>query len=149
MIVFDADILSEVLKGKNFYVDRLKAIPERERAITVVVFKELIEGRILYIEHVETRPRKLSIASAFMLLQQTAVFLRIFPLIPFTEEADRLVTEWKRTKNRVRVSDMRIAASCIVADATLISRNRRDFDLIPGLRVEYWNDITSNECKNP
>lgn len=149
MIAFDTDILSEVLKGKNFYVDRLKGIPEGDRAITVVVLKELIEGRIKHIEHVETRPRKESIASAFMLLQQTAMFVRIFPLIPYTDEANHLVTEWKRTKIRVRTSDMRIAASCIVAGAKLVSRNRRDFDFVPGLRVEYWNDHISNESKNP
>jgi predicted nucleic acid-binding protein len=33
---------------------------------------------------------------------------------------------------------LRIAAICVAHSATLISRNRRDFDQVPGLMVEYW-----------
>jgi predicted nucleic acid-binding protein len=42
---------------------------------------------------------------------------------------------------RVRVSthDLRIAAVAVANSATLVSRNRRDFELIPGLSVEFWD----------
>jgi tRNA(fMet)-specific endonuclease VapC len=41
-------------------------------------------------------------------------------------------------KIRVSTHDLRIAAICVSASATLISRNRADFQRIPGLDVEFW-----------
>lgn len=38
----------------------------------------------------------------------------------------------------VSTHDLRIAAICMDRSATLISRNRKDFDRVPGLSVTYW-----------
>jgi tRNA(fMet)-specific endonuclease VapC len=46
--------------------------------------------------------------------------------------------DWRRQKIRVGTHDLRIAAICVENSATLISRNRHDFELIPGLSVELW-----------
>ena len=59
-------------------------------------------------------------------------------LLSYSPAAEGLVQAWRQQKIKVGISDMRIAATCIVHSATLISRNRRDFDLVPGLAVEYW-----------
>jgi tRNA(fMet)-specific endonuclease VapC len=47
-------------------------------------------------------------------------------------------TEWRKKKIRGSTHDLRIAASCVVNSATLVTRNRRDFEHIPGLDVEFW-----------
>ena len=44
----------------------------------------------------------------------------------------------RASKVRVSTHDLRIAAICIDHAATLVSRNRRDFDQVPGLSVQYW-----------
>jgi tRNA(fMet)-specific endonuclease VapC len=36
--------------------------------------------------------------------------------------------------------DLKIAATALVRGALLLSANRRDFDRVPGLRVENWLD---------
>ena len=49
--------------------------------------------------------------------------------------------EFKRLrKQRVRIGtqDLKIAAIAIVHDARLLSANLRDFEQVPGLRVEDW-----------
>jgi predicted nucleic acid-binding protein len=33
---------------------------------------------------------------------------------------------------------LRIAAICVVNSATLVTRNRRDFEHMPGLAVDFW-----------
>jgi tRNA(fMet)-specific endonuclease VapC len=36
--------------------------------------------------------------------------------------------------------DLKIAAICLAHDATLLSRNLRDFEKVPDLRTENWLD---------
>jgi tRNA(fMet)-specific endonuclease VapC len=36
--------------------------------------------------------------------------------------------------------DLKIAATALVNDALVLSANRRDFERVPGLRVENWLD---------
>jgi predicted nucleic acid-binding protein len=40
---------------------------------------------------------------------------------------------------QVATHDLRIAAICVDHRATLVSRNRRDFDRVPELAVGYWD----------
>lgn len=39
---------------------------------------------------------------------------------------------------RLGTMDLKIAATALVHDALLLSANRRDFERVPGLRVENW-----------
>jgi tRNA(fMet)-specific endonuclease VapC len=50
---------------------------------------------------------------------------------------DALSLHWRLQRIRVPTHDLHMAAVCVIHTATLISRNRRDFVQIPGLRVEF------------
>lgn len=41
---------------------------------------------------------------------------------------------------RIATMDLRIASVALAYDATLLSRNLKDFRLVPGLKVENWLD---------
>lgn len=58
-------------------------------------------------------------------------------LLDFEEESARRFERLRRSV-RIGTMDLKIAAICLVHDATLISRNLRDFRKVPGLRVEDW-----------
>jgi predicted nucleic acid-binding protein len=51
--------------------------------------------------------------------------------------ADR-VQQLRKSHLRVGTMDLKIAAIVLARDATLLSRNVRDFKGIPGLRVDNW-----------
>ena len=64
--------------------------------------------------------------------------LRELTVLSFTQQAEALLKEWRKNKIRGSTHDLRIAASCVVNSASLITRNRRDFQHIPGLVLEIW-----------
>lgn len=61
-------------------------------------------------------------------------FFRAFTLAPFDEPAAELFDPFNRI--RIGASDRKIAAIAISQNALLLTANRRDFELVPGLRFE-------------
>ena len=83
--------------------------------------------------------RQLKIVSAYELLFELIVDSRSYRILPYTVAADALFTAWRAAKIRIGTQDLRIAAICVVHGAKLITRNRRDYELVPGLSLEIWN----------
>lgn len=61
-------------------------------------------------------------------------------MLPFDREAATIFHGLAQTHPRVGKMDLKIASICLAHDATLLTRNLRDFQNIPGLRVENWLD---------
>ena len=53
---------------------------------------------------------------------------------PAAEEFERL----RKQRIRIGTQDLKIAAIALAIDALLLSANLRDFEQVPGLRVEDW-----------
>ena len=67
-------------------------------------------------------------------------FYQEFEIVPFDEPAARRFDELRAQKLRVGTMDLKIAAIALVHNALLLSANKRDFEQVPGLRVENWLD---------
>ena len=74
-----------------------------------------------------------------MLFEETVSDVHELKVLSFTRQAEELLKEWRQEKVRGSTHDLRIAASCVVTSTTFITRNRRDFQNIPGLSVEFWD----------
>jgi len=98
----------------------------------------VIRGRLNTIRQAEAGSR-ISIEQAYMLFEQTLEDFRESKVLSFTQQAEALLKEWRKKKIRGSTHDLRIAASCVVNSATLVTRNRRDFRNFPGLSVEFWD----------
>ena len=68
-----------------------------------------------------------------------ARFLSRVQIVDFDEAAIQRYLELKKQKIKVRTNDLRIAATALVQDATIVTRNVRDFQQVPGLKVEDWS----------
>jgi len=139
---FDSDIVSLLFSGSKPYVDRAGAIPAKELALPIGVVEEMLRGRLNTIRQAESSRGTALLPGAYELFRRTVELLRPYRLLPYDGNADSLVAGWKKSRIKVGTHDMRIAASCIASNVTLVSRNRRDFDRLPGLRVEYWDEAT-------
>lgn len=71
-------------------------------------------------------------------LEKTIRDSRSYIILPFTPPADALVSSWRMLKLRIGLKDLRIASTAIVHGAKLVTRNERDYKLMPGLNLEVW-----------
>lgn len=138
MIAFDTNILTEILLGNPPFVARAAAIPVHLQAVPVIVIEEIIRGRLNVIRQAEAGKARINLERAYELFQETFSKTRWLQILSFTSSAESLYQQWRQQGIRVSTHDLRIAAICVASNAKLISRNRRDFELVPGLVVEFW-----------
>lgn len=134
----DTDVLTLILLGHPSIVPKLGADPSREYVVPAIVVEELLRGRLAVIRDAEAGRAKVRIDRAYELLVDTIDSLHSFKILQYPPQAETQFQEWKSQKVRASTHDLRIAATCVVGGATLVSRNRRDFERVPRLNVEYW-----------
>jgi tRNA(fMet)-specific endonuclease VapC len=138
MRAFDTDILTEILAGNPAYAERITKIPLDEQIVSIVTVEEILRGRLNAIRQAEAGKTRITVERAYVLFEQTLADLREVKVLSFSERAEALLKEWRKMKIRGSTHDLRIAASCVVGSIALVTRNRRDFQNIPGLSVEFW-----------
>lgn len=138
MIAFDTNVLTEILAGNGSVVMRAAAIPIQQQTVPVIVIEEIIRGRLNVIRQAEAGKAKISLGRAYDLFQETFSKTRRLQILPYSSSAEFFYQQWRQQSIRVSTHDLRIAAICAAHNAKLITRNRRDFEIIPGLAVEFW-----------
>jgi tRNA(fMet)-specific endonuclease VapC len=103
-------------------ISRFASLPPEVVAVTVVSAMEQMRGRLAQIHRAKTAPE---VVNAFARFQEAWHFYRTVPVLPYDEAAAAHF-----------VSTAAIARS---RRATLVTRNRRDFEHIPGLQMEDWS----------
>jgi tRNA(fMet)-specific endonuclease VapC len=73
---------------------------------------------------------------AYRELQELFTFYGKFDIVPFD---DRAADRFEAIRGlSIGTMDLKIASICLVSDATLLTRNTRDFGKVPGLKIEDW-----------
>ena len=137
MITFDADILTEVLKGK--YANRVALVSRLEQSLSVVVAEESMRGWLNYIRQAEAGKIRVPLPVAYEQFRTNLLRIGRMEILPYTPEAHEHYLRLKSQKLRIGTRDLRIASIALAHDATLITLNRRDFDIVPSLKLEVWN----------
>ena len=137
MLILDTDHMSEFIRGSvpgSNLRERL-AVVAMPKATTIVTAEELLRGRLA--QSAKARA-SVTLGIAYRRLQDTLEELRNWPVLPFDgaaiEELDRLHSQ----RLGIGTMDLRIAAIVLAGGHTLLSRNLRDFERVPNLKVEDW-----------
>ena len=138
MKAFDTDILTQILRGNPGYGERVALIPVAEQALPILAVEEVLRGRLNTIRQAEAGKAKITIEQAYQFFEQTLKDIRELTVLSYTPQAEVQYQEWRKQKLRGSTHDLRIAAICIAHSVTLVTRNRRDFEHIPELSVEFW-----------
>jgi len=76
---------------------------------------------------------------AYRLLHQAVTFFQTIRIIDFDGQAATVFDKLRQHKVRIGTLDLRIASVALAVEATLVTRNRRDFEKVPGLSIEDWS----------
>jgi tRNA(fMet)-specific endonuclease VapC len=134
--IFDTDHATLFQQGNPQIVQRVSAVNSKDISITIVTFEEQMYGRLNRIRRAKSEDE---VISAYASLRKTINYLTDFELLDFDRDAQHYYMEFLRQKIRVGTQDLRIAAIALSKSGILLTRNRRDFERIPGLRFEDWS----------
>ncbi len=76
------------------------------------------------------------------LLASTVQHLALFQIVPFEDAAAAEFDRLRQIKGLKKIgrADLLIASIALANRATLVTRNLKDFQKVPGLQVENWAD---------
>jgi tRNA(fMet)-specific endonuclease VapC len=138
-VLLDTDHLSVLQWQEQPACDRLLArldqLPPDDIATSIVSFHEQIQGWQAYL----SRARKPSqVVLAYAKLEAIWRWFLKTNVLSFSDEAQVEFTNLRRQCPRLQTMDLRIAGIALVTHSTLLSRNLRDFQQVPGLAAEDW-----------
>ena len=108
-------------------------------AVTIVTVQELFNGWVGKINN----PSLINhLPALYSKLLTTVKYLQTVEVLDFTPEADLCLKQLLKDhpplrKNRLQ-KDMRIAAIALSLNATVVTRNQRDFAQVAGLTIADW-----------
>jgi tRNA(fMet)-specific endonuclease VapC len=129
MYVLDTNTVLDYFRGKGSVAANLLAVPPREVALPAIVAYEVWVG---VLGSQNTRRRQ----------AQYEQFLATVAVLPFDSAVSRRAAEIRQTLERrgagIGPMDTLIAATAVVHNATLVTRNVREFARVPGLKSVNW-----------
>ena len=128
LYILDTDSLSLFARGHSPIVERVLSTPPYSLAVTVITVEEHVSGWYDVLRKATTDER---LALGYASLSQTVELLKSFRVLPFTRDAIARYRILSQQKLNVRRMDLRIAATVLEFEGTLITRNMVDFQRIP------------------
>lgn len=104
-------------------------------AVTVITVEEQIRGRLEIVRRHGASPLQVPAYTAF---QQTLRYFATWQVLDFTQMAFEQFWALRQQRIRIGSQDLRIAAIVLANAAILVTRNTRDFALVPGLVIPDW-----------
>jgi tRNA(fMet)-specific endonuclease VapC len=138
MFVLDTDTLTHLLRGHQLVVERATRFASQV-VLTDVSRMEQLRGRFDAVFKAEDGEALLRAWLRLIETEETLARLRVLPINePAAAEFDRL--RGVRGLKKIGRGDLLIASIVLANKATLVTRNRKDFQKVPGLQIENWVD---------
>jgi len=139
MYLLDTDHLSLLERGGEGtqpLLSRLAAIEPDKAGVTIISYEEQTRDWFSFMAKARTIEAQIK---AYRQLQQHLQIFCAVPIVALDERAAGTFQSLQRQGLRIGTMDLKIAAIALARDATLLTRNLSDFNLIAGLRAEDWS----------
>lgn len=137
MIVLDTDVLSELTRGRPdpHVVGWLDSLPVHEVATTAITAAELLHG----VSRLPSGRRRAALSDAVKVLLGEDLEGRVLPFdSTAAERYAEVVAGRERLGRPIGMADAQIAAVCRAREATLATRNTKDFTDTGVELVDPW-----------
>ncbi|NIL98263.1 MAG: type II toxin-antitoxin system VapC family toxin [Planctomycetales bacterium] len=137
MLVLDTDHLVELDVASPVGLTLAKRLEEaaEETATTIISAEEQFRGWLAQIHRLRDPHQQIV---AYQRLGRRIEFFAAWHVLQWDASSADVFQDLRRQRVRVGTMDLKIASIVLVHDATLLSRNLRDFRQIPGLKVDDW-----------
>jgi tRNA(fMet)-specific endonuclease VapC len=135
--ILDTDTLNHLHYGNPRVIERVQQLTSGRLFITIITEIERLRGRF---QQLLTATTEKELLEAQARLDETKRFLSQWAVLPIDAHA---AAQFRRLRTlpglrRVGRADLLIASIALAHQATLVTRNIRHFQKIPGLRLEDW-----------
>jgi tRNA(fMet)-specific endonuclease VapC len=138
MLVLDTDHVTEYQKGTSPEAKRLKIRLDQATepyATTIITVEEMVRGWMAAIRRIQDPHQQVN---AYGKLGQLFRFFATWNVLGWDNAAADQFQALRQTKIRVGTMDLKIASICLTNNAILLTRNRKDFEHVPGLQLDDW-----------
>ena len=104
-------------------------------AVSIVTFHEQVMGAHARIQNAKN---EVHVLEGYEFLQRAFVDYTRFAVLPFDRKAQDTMRGFAGSL-RIGQRDQRIASIALANELTLLTRNNKDFERIPRLRIEDWS----------
>jgi tRNA(fMet)-specific endonuclease VapC len=136
LYVLDTDHLTLLGKGHREVAARVAATPQNDLAITIPSIEEQLRAWFTQVRKARDAAR---LARSYQGLFDVIEMARRLPVLPFSRGAIDRYLDLRQMLRRLGMQDLAIAAVALEFGATVVTRNRQDFDQVPNLRIEDWS----------
>jgi tRNA(fMet)-specific endonuclease VapC len=138
MYLLDTDHISIFDRGGRSaqpLLAKLTRIPQDQITVTIVTYEEQMRGWLSYIAKATTIEAQII---AYQKLEKQLINYRNIDVISFDDRAGKVFQDLRKTYPRLGTMDLKIASIAIVNQATLLTRNTKDFGQIKNCVIEDW-----------
>jgi tRNA(fMet)-specific endonuclease VapC len=134
--VLDTDHVSLFQRQHPQVTARVLAHPSAHLAVTIITVEEQLRGRLGQIRRASS---SLARMEGYARLHEALDFFMTIRILDFDEMANSHYEALRQQRIRIGIRDLHIAATVLAVGGILITRNARDFGLIPHLPIEDWS----------
>lgn len=136
LYILDTDQVSLSQREHPRVLQQMAVVGSRHLATTIITVEEQISGRFAVIKRAAAGEK---LIGADQDLQNTLGYFTTLTVLPFTAIANAHYEALRRQSIRIGTQDLRIAAIVLSVKGTLVTRNWKDFQRVPGLPLEDWS----------
>jgi len=134
--VFDTDHLTLYQHKHPPLMQRLALHSADAVAICPINIEEITRGRLAVLARVLVGANHVQ---AYAHLVDDEAMFQLFSIVPFDAASENRFQQLRGSRLRVGTLDLKIAAIALTNSLTVLTRNRGDFQRVPGLTIADWS----------
>ncbi|PZU97043.1 MAG: nucleic acid-binding protein [Pseudanabaena sp.] len=138
LLILDTDHASLFLKGNTLVCDRVFHTEPESLAISIITAEEICQGWLSEINKYSQASQSSRLLLAYAEFEKSLDFFQTIQRVSFDINAYHQFEILRHQFRRLGTRDLRIAAIALSINATVVTRNAKDFRQVPNLSIEDW-----------